>query len=125
MQLTSVVSPEVLKIRPEAPLSEAVKAMNKHNLGSVAVTVEDRLVGIFTERDLLRAVADGANINTTEVSEWMTAPADTVEVSMQIREAAEWMLASGYRHLPVVENGMVVGMVSIKDVMWGLTAADY
>lgn len=125
MQLASVVSPEVLKVRPESPLIEAAKAMNDQDLGSVAIAVNDRLLGIFTERDLLRAVADGADLATSEVSDWMTAPADTVDVSMQIREAAEWMLASGYRHLPVVENGAVVGMVSIKDVMWGLTAADY
>jgi len=125
MQLASVVSPEIVKIRPESPLIEAAKAMDSEGLGSVAVTIEDRLLGIFTERDLLRAVAAGAHLATTEVSEWMTAPADTVDVTMQIRDAAEWMLASGYRHLPVVENGAVVGMVSIKDVMWGMTAADY
>lgn len=125
MQLASVVSPEVLKIRPESPLTEAAQAMHRQELGSVAVTENDRLLGIFTERDLLHAVAEGANLATEEVREWMTAPADTVDVEMQIRDAAEWMLASGYRHLPVVENGAVVGMVSIKDVMWGLTATDY
>lgn len=125
MQLASVVSPEIVKIRPEASLMEAAKAMHRHELGSVAITQEDRLLGIFTERDLLHAVAEGANLTTEEVGEWMTAPADTVDVDMQIRDAAEWMLASGYRHLPVADNGAVVGMVSIKDVMWGMTATDY
>ena len=125
MQLANIVSPDVLKIRPESSLAEAAKTMGEQDLGSVAVAIDDRLLGIFTERDLLRAVAAGADLRTTEVADWMTAPADTVTATMPIREAAEWMLASGYRHLPVVENGAVVGMVSIKDVVWGLTAADY
>ncbi len=122
MQLATVVSPEIVEMPPDTSLIAAARAMRSQELGSVAVMRDSELVGIFTERDLLHAVADGADLAEGHIGEWMTAPADTVDVTMEIRDAAEWMLASGYRHLPVIEDEKVVGMVSIKDVMWGITA---
>lgn len=122
MQLATVVSPEIVEMSPDATLIEAARAMHREELGSVAVMQDSQLVGIFTERDLLHAVAGGGDLEEGRIGEWMTAPADTVDVSMEIRDAAEWMLASGYRHLPVIEDEKVLGMVSIKDVMWGITA---
>jgi len=88
---------------------------------TVAVEVDGALEGIFTERDLLRAVAEGADLDTEPISTWMTEYPDSFHPEMDVEEAAEWMLATGFRHLPVVDGGDVVGVISIKDVLWALT----
>jgi CBS domain-containing protein len=83
--------------------------------------VDGALEGILTERDMLRAVAEGADLDVDLVSSWMTEYPDSFDPEMAIEEAAEWMLATGFRHLPVVDGGAVVGVISIKDVLWAVT----
>jgi len=96
--------------------------MHQESVGSVAVVVDGALEGIFTERDLVAAVADFADLDREPVSSWMTPDPDTLGPDTTVEEAAEWMLATGYRHLPVVDEvGLLVGMVSVKDVLWGIT----
>lgn len=98
----------------------AARKMVAEGIGSLGVVETGSFQGIFTERDVLRAVADGVNLDQVLVNDYMTAPADFVSPETDTVEAAEWLLATGYRHLPVVENGKLVGIASIKDVLWAI-----
>lgn len=122
MIISELVGGEVVSLDPGATLRSAALAMQKKEVGSVAILVDDALEGILTERDILNAVADGADFDGDPVSSHMTFLPDTFGPELSVSDAADWMLATGYRHLPIVEaSGRVVGMVSIKDVLWALT----
>jgi signal-transduction protein with cAMP-binding, CBS, and nucleotidyltransferase domain len=83
---------------------------------------DDRLTGIITERDVLRAVALGVDLGAATVDEAMTVEVFTVPPDMSLREAAREMAARWIRHLPVVEEGRLLGVVSMRDVT-GIFAA--
>ncbi|HEU4916501.1 MAG TPA: CBS domain-containing protein [Acidimicrobiia bacterium] len=121
MTVRDLVAGDVIWVAPEATLREAAEVMVSTEVGSVAVEVDGALEGIFTERDLLRAVAEGADLDIEPISTWMTEYPDSFHPEMDVEEAAEWMLATGFRHLPVVDGGTVVGIISIKDVLWAVT----
>jgi CBS domain-containing protein len=90
--------------------------MWRQQTGSLLVTEAGQIVGIITERDLLRAVALGADPERTTVDEAMTAEVYTVPPDTQLQEAARAMAARWIRHLPVVEGGQLLGVVSMRDV---------
>lgn len=121
MEVRELLSGEVLT----APANETVRhgaiTMNEAGVGSLAVIQDNELAGIFTERDVLHAVAAGADLDDESISRWMTDYPDSFSPEMDVVEAADWMLATGYRHLPIVENGSVIGMASIKDILWAVT----
>jgi len=105
------------KVAPEATVCDAVTLMNEHNTGSVMVMEGDRAVGIFTERDVLtRVVALRRDPTTTRVKDVMTSTLITVEPRTTVREAMTIMTNRRCRHLPVVVEGRVVGMISIGDL---------
>jgi len=108
----------------ESTLAEAAGRMTVEGHGALPVTLHDRLIGIITERDMVRALAEHRNPETTSVGEFMTPDPDSLEPDVEVADAAIWMLAAGYRHLPVVTDGRVVGILSIKDIMWALTGDD-
>jgi CBS domain-containing protein len=95
--------------------------MMSTEVGSVAIEVDGALEGILTERDILRAVSEDADLDQDRVSSWMTEYPDSFTPDMNVEEAAEWMLATGFRHLPVVDGNEVMGVISIKDVLWAIT----
>ncbi|MBL6929392.1 MAG: CBS domain-containing protein [Rhodospirillales bacterium] len=103
---------------PETAVFEAAKLMVNHDIGAVVITSEDGLMaGIVTERDLTRRVlAKGLDPKSINVGEIMTRDPDTVGPSDSALEALEIMRIRRYRHLPVVEDGKVVGMVSVRDL---------
>lgn len=105
----------------DTAVTEAARKMLAYDIGSLAVTRSEKLVGIVTERDLLRVVADRPSRHRLTVGDVMTPTPDSLDPDVDIDDAADWMMAAGYRHLPVVESGRVLGMVSIKDVLWALT----
>lgn len=121
MELRELVGGEVETISPDASSTEAAARMQQAGVGALAVMDGNELTGIFTERDLVRAVATGGHPDSTTVGEWMTTYPDSFLPDMTVREAADWMLAVGYRHLPVAEGGTLIGMASIKDILWALT----
>ena len=121
MTVRDLVAGDVVWVAPEATLRKGAEMMVSTEVGSVAVEVDGALEGIFTERDLLRAVAEGADLDTEPISTWMTEYPDSFDPEMGVEDAAEWMLATGFRHLPVVDGGDVVGVISIKDVLWAVT----
>jgi CBS domain-containing protein len=98
------------------PLTEVAKRMVSRDVGAVLVLEGERLVGILTERDMLRAVAAGLD-DSTLVNDRMTRDPDTLESDETTRQAATLMIHGGFRHLPIVEGDEVVGMLSIRDLM--------
>ncbi len=110
------MSRDLLTIGPEAALREAARRMVERGVGAVVVLEGERLAGILTERDILKAVGRGDE-ETSSVGDWMTRHPDTIEPSDSTDHAAVLMIHGGFRHLPVVEGGAVVGILSIRDLM--------
>jgi CBS domain-containing protein len=106
----------LLAVEPGLPLTEVADRMVARDVGAVLVLEDERLVGILTERDVLRAVAGGLDEGTI-VADWMTRDPETMEPDEPIRQAAVLMIQGGFRHLPIVEGDRVVGMLSIRDLM--------
>jgi CBS domain-containing protein len=115
--LRGIMTREVHTVSPDDPVTEAAAAMVKGRFGSVGVVVGETLVGIFTERDVLRAAAEAGDLSAEPVRDWMTADPVTVTQEEDSEDAAERMLAGGFRHLPVVEREMLVGIVSLRDLL--------
>ena len=107
---------DLLTIEPDASLAEAARRMASRGVGAVVVLDGERLAGIVTERDVLKAVATGLR-EDARVSEWMTRHPETVESGEATDHAAALMIHGGFRHLPVVDEGRVVGILSIRDLM--------
>lgn len=121
MTVRELVGGEVVAIEPMATLREATHLMTEREVGALAVSRAGRLIGILTERDVLRACSDEVDLDEGTVESRMTEDPDSLEPDMTVEAAADWMLAAGYRHLPVLDGVNLVGMVSIKDILWGLT----
>jgi CBS domain-containing protein len=107
---------DLLTIEAEAELTEAARRMASRGVGAVVVLEGERLTGILTERDLLKAVAAGLR-QGAKVSDWMTRHPETVESDDTTDHAASLMIHGGFRHLPVVDEGRIVGILSIRDLM--------
>jgi CBS domain-containing protein len=96
---------------------DAANAMAQRRIGAVPVVEDGKLIGIFTERDVItRVVAPGRDPNTTPLGEVMTPTPDTVKSSDSVVHALEMMNTRRYRHLPVVDQGKLIGIVSIRDL---------
>jgi CBS domain-containing protein len=114
--VADVMSGDLLTVEGHVSVEDAVRSMNDRRVGAVLVLDGDRLVGVFTERDVLRAVADGLTPDAT-VGDWMTRGPETIEPDDTAEHAAIIMIHGGFRHLPVVDAGKVVGILSIRDLM--------
>jgi CBS domain-containing protein len=103
---------------PETTVAKAAKLMAKKNVGAVMVVVDKQLVGIFTERDLVvRVIAEGLEVATTRIGEVMTADPISVPPDEIFGRALLLMHDHGFRHVPVVENGEPVGIVSSRSAL--------
>jgi len=107
---------------PSDSLRSAADTMWRQQTGSLLVMDGDELVGIITERDVMKAVAQGRDVDTTPVSDVMTKDVLTISPGTSAHEAARHMAARWIRHLPVIEDGRVVGVVSQRDLV-GIFAA--
>ena len=108
----------VLSVDAEQSVIEAVRLMTEFNIGAVPVLRAGELVGIFSERDLMRrVVAGGRSPGMTKVSEVMTAKPQVVHADSDLDECITLMREAGFRHLPVVENGKLRGVISLRDIM--------
>ncbi len=110
------MSRSLLTVEPGGGLQAVAERMVAKDVGAVLVTEGDRLVGILTERDILRAVAGGIT-DETLVSDWMTRDPETMEPDETTQQAAVMMIHGGFRHMPIVDGEEVVGMLSIRDLM--------
>lgn len=109
---------ETWTIRPEATAYEALQLMSEKNVGALLVTKDDELVGIFSERDYARKVIlKGKSSKDTTVGELMTHPVYYVTPEMTIGDCMALMAGRRVRHLPVIDNRKVAGVVSIGDVV--------
>jgi CBS domain-containing protein len=113
--VADVMVRDVLTVEPSDTIGEAAEKMQAANVGAVVV-MEDmvRIVGIVTERDLLRAVAARARAAEARVRQWMTSDPVTIEPETTIEDAAKIMFDHGFRHLPVVKGGRALGIVSLR-----------
>jgi len=107
---------DVLTVAPEDTLGEAAAKMTERGVGAVVVADFGRMIGILSERDIMRAVADRIHSSEARVREWMTADPITATPDTTIEEAGRTMLEHGFRHLPVVDGDRAVGIVSIRDI---------
>lgn len=106
---------------PDTSVAQAALAMDGSDLGSLAVVEGMRLLGLVTERDIRRAVAQGAHLDAMHVSEIMSGEPDTFDPDLDVWDAAAWMAESEYRHLPVVDDeGALLGVVSLRDLLKAL-----
>ena len=113
--VADVMVKDVLTVGPADTIGEAAEKMHAANVGAVVV-LEDmvRIVGIVTERDLLRAVASRARAAEARVRQWMTADPLTIEPETTVDEAAKMMFEKNFRHLPVMKDGRLLGIVSLR-----------
>ncbi len=107
----------MISVAPNDTVRSVARLMSDHQIGAVLVMEEERLVSIFTERDLaLRVVATGLDPDVTPVGTVSTVHPDTLTPRATPREALTLMLNGHYRHVPVVDGSRVVGIVSIRDL---------
>jgi CBS domain-containing protein len=114
--LRDVMSTLLVTVAEDATVSEAAQVMSLQHVGAALIVDGDRLRGIFTERDIVRALGEHFDAAGHPVSHWMTSNPTTIGPEAPAEQALETMLAGGFRHLPVVEGDAVVGMLSLRDV---------
>ena len=111
-----VMTTELITVEPSTSVAAAVTVMGMQGVGAVLVMEKERLEGIFTERDLVRAMSHDVSASSQPVGQWMTRNPVTVGPDGAVEQALEIMLAGNFRHLPVTERESVVGIVSIRDL---------
>jgi CBS domain-containing protein len=102
---------------PRQSLGDAAALMRANRISALAVLDGQAIIGIFTERDLLRSIADGRDPGATHVSEYMTHSPRTIEAGELVAKAAEIMVKHRMRHLPVTDKGRLIGFLSARDVV--------
>lgn len=117
MILRDVMTNDVLTVGPDADVTAAAEAMTDRRVGSACVVDEDGgLLGIITERDVLRAAASGRDLTGESVRDWMTAEVITCDPEQPPSQVAATMREQRFRHVPVCESGQLVGIVSLRDL---------
>ncbi len=114
--VVQLVKHQVIHLAPSASVREAARLMSENHIGALLVMDEGRLAGIFTERDALdRVLAEGRDPDSTSLSEVMTRDPVTLGPQTAATLALDVMGETGFRHLPVVENDEVYGIISLRD----------
>jgi CBS domain-containing protein len=114
--LRDLMTTRVASTTPDTPVSAAAAVMVDASVGSAVVMQGAFLVGILTERDVLKAAASGADLASATVKDWMTPDPQSASPDTPAQEAAQIMLLNGFRHLPVVDGRAVCGVVSLRDL---------
>ena len=112
-----LMSKSIVSGDPRQSLVEAAAQMRAHRISALAVLNEEAIVGIITERDFLRAIAEGRDPAATHISEYMTHSPRTIEDAELVAKAAEIMVKHRVRHLPVTNNGRLIGFLSARDLL--------
>jgi CBS domain-containing protein len=114
--IRDVMTAELITVEPSTSVAAAVTVMGMQGVGAVLVMEQGRLEGIFTERDLVRALSHDIGASSQPVTQWMTRNPVTAGPETSVDRALEIMLAGNFRHLPVTEGERVMGVVSIRDL---------
>ncbi|MGH3521930.1 MAG: CBS domain-containing protein [Mycobacterium sp.] len=117
MKVEDLAARAVVSVVPDRSVRQAARAMADRGVGSAVVLTGDTLAGILTERDVLKAVADGADLDATPAKEIMTADVVTVGPDWEVYEAAAEMAGKHIRHLVVAEDDRVAGVLSVRDLL--------
>jgi len=118
--IAEVMRPDFITVAPEDTLGEVAGKMTELNVGAVVVKDFGRMIGILTERDMLKAMAERVHTSEARVRQWMTPDPITASADMPVEEAARIMLDNGFRHLPVLDGQTVLGIVSLRRVVSSL-----
>jgi CBS domain-containing protein len=116
VQLADLMATDVLAVSPDTTIADAARRMVAREAGAAVVIQDGGLVGVISERDLIRAIPDACRPETP-VSERMSRDVMTASPRTSVPEAMAIMIDGHFRHLPVVEAGRVLGMVSMRDLM--------
>src|SRR6202165_5428651 len=111
-----VMTTELITVEPSTSVAAAVPVMGMEGVGAVLAMEKGRLEGIFTERDLVRAMSHDVSASSQPVAHWMTRNPVTVPPETSVERALEIILAGNFRPLPVMERENVAGIVSIRDL---------
>ena len=118
MKVREAMTEDVLTITPGRSLREAARFMCEHNVGAVVIIdPEQPGPGIVTERDLVRSLGSGQDPDQESVRDHLTSRATFADAEWGLDEAADAMAAGGFRHLVVVQNGEVAGIISMRDII--------
>jgi CBS domain-containing protein len=123
VRVSEIMTSAAVVDQSDDTLAEAARKMWKQQTGSLLVTDGDDLIGIVTERDVLKAVATGVKLEEARIAEVMTKDVVTVGPQTTIREAAKVMADRWIRHLPVLDGGKLVGVISQRDLAGVLAGA--
>jgi CBS domain-containing protein len=123
--VAEIMKRDILTVEPSDSIGEAAEKMTERGVGAVVVTDFGRIIGILTERDILKAVAYRTHSSEARVRQWMTPDPILVAPDTDAAEAAHIMLENNFRHLPVVDSERPVGIVSLRDVArWSIDVHD-
>jgi CBS domain-containing protein len=117
MKVREAYQPSVLGATEDETLVEAARRMRGFGVGSLAVLENERLIGIITERDLVRAIVDGADMESSPIAGYMSSAPESIGLNESTDVATTAMVRLGARHLPVVDGTRVIGMLSIRDLL--------
>lgn len=120
MAVSDAMTARIVSVRPEETVQVAIGKMLQSEVASVAVCEQDRLVGIFTERDVLRLAGEGTDFRTLPVGDVMTKQLYTVAPDDDLLDAAALMQEKRIRHLPVLQDGNILGILGIREVLRAL-----
>ena len=115
--VAEIMSHPVVTATASETIAETATRMRELRVGSVVVVDGEKPIGILTERDMIRVAANGSDTASDTVAEWMTPNPDAVASDEEVTDAFGALAEHGYRHIPVVDDGMLVGLVSMRDLM--------
>ncbi|TMC13542.1 MAG: CBS domain-containing protein [Chloroflexi bacterium] len=116
MKVREVMTQVVLTAEPGITIAEVASLMAQRRVGSALVLEHDQMIGIFTERDIVKALSQDASAIHQAIVHWMTRSPQTISSEATVEEALRRMLDGGFRHLPVMDDDRLVGMLSMRDL---------
>jgi len=115
--VAKVMSAQLVTMSASSSLAEAASVMSQKRVGSVLIVEGERLAGILTERDIVRAISHDIGAPRDAITHWMSAKPKTVSPGTSLEEARDLMDKNHIRHLPVTEGGRLLGMLSMRDLI--------
>ena len=116
MNVRDAMTPVLLTAPASTTIAEAASLMAQRRVGSAVVVEDEQLMGIFTERDIVKALSQDSLATQLAIGHWMTRDPQTITPDASLEEALQRMVSGHFRHLPVLKDGRLVGMLSMRDI---------